>query len=202
MPTVTGLFADRETTESAVDHLVESGVDRGAIGVMWKDRSLRQPEEVDAVEYRDHHEGPRAEAAKAASGGAIGGAVAGAGAILLASAGVALVPGIGALLTAGTAAATAAAAAAGALGGSATGGLLGAVIGATDHGATKVVKKQTRYREAIERDGFIVTASVEADITPEVVEMFEEAGASDISVMRGEPIRRVEPQDDESVPIT
>lgn len=49
MPTVTGVFTDRETTESAVDHLVESGVDRGAIGVMWKDRSLRQPEEVDAV---------------------------------------------------------------------------------------------------------------------------------------------------------
>lgn len=202
MPTVTGVFTDREATEAGVDHLIASGVDRAAIGVMWKDKSLRQPEEFDTVEYRDHHEGARAEATKGASGGAIGGAVAGAGTVLLASAGVALVPGLGALLAAGTAAATAAAAAAGALGGSATGGLLGAAIGATDHDATKVVKKKTRYREAIERDGFIVTANVEDDSTPRVVEMFEEANATDISVMRGDPIRRVEPQDDASVPTT
>lgn len=186
MPTVMGVFEDRESTESVVDELAKSGVDRDDIGVMWKDTSRREEETIEKVEYRDHHEGVGSEAAKGAGGGAAGGAVAGGGTVLLASAGVALVPGIGALLVAGTAAAAAAATAAGAVGGAATGAVFGTVIGATDNDASKSVEEQTRYREALDRDGFIVTADVDDDDKSEVVETMREAGATDVSVLRDE----------------
>ena len=181
-----GVFEDREDTESAVDRLTDSGVDSEAIGVVWKDKTNREVDTIEKVEYHDHHEGAGAEAAKGAGGGAVGGAIAGGGTVLLASAGVALVPGIGALLVAGTAAATAAAAAAGAVGGAATGALFGAAIGATDNDASKSVEEQTRYRDALERDGFVVTVDVDDEEKAGVAEVLKEAGGTDVSVLRDE----------------
>ena len=181
-----GVFADRETTEAAVDRLTDSGVDPDAIGVVWKDKTNRQVDTIEKVEYHDHHEGAGAEAAKGAGGGAVGGALAGGGTMLLASAGLALVPGIGAFLVAGTAAATAAAAATGAVGGAATGALFGAAIGATDKDASKSVEQQTRYRDALERDGFVVTVDVVDEEEADVAETLKEAGGTDVSVLRDE----------------
>lgn len=179
-----GVFGERENTEAAVDRLTDSGVNSDAIGVVWRDKTNREVETIEKVEYHDHHEGAGAEAAKGAGGGALGGAVAGGGTMLLASAGVALVPGIGALLVAGTAAATAAAAATGAAGGAATGALFGAAIGATDNDASKSVEEQTRYRDAVERDGFVVTVDVDDEDEADVAETLREAGGTDVSVLR------------------
>ncbi|MDX1469687.1 MAG: hypothetical protein R3258_10135 [Acidimicrobiia bacterium] len=184
MPTIIGVYTDRETTEQAIDGLTSGGVASDAIGVMWRDRSVAEPGEIKVVSYQDHHSTAASEAGKGVVGGAVGGAATGAGAVLLASAGVALIPGIGALLAAGTAAAAAIGAAAGAVGGGVTGGLFGAVLGAGDNEATKVVETQTRYRDVIERDGFVVTVEASDDETSEIVELMYSSGADDVSVLR------------------
>lgn len=184
MPTIIGVYQDREKTEQAVDTLTSGGVSADAIGVMWRDRSAPEPGEIKVVSYQDHHSSAASEAGKGALGGAVGGAATGAGAVLLASAGVALIPGIGALLAAGTAAAAAIAAVAGAVGGGVTGGIFGAVLGAGDNEATKVVETRTRYRDAIERDGFLVTVEAADDEASEVVDLMESSGAEDVSVLR------------------
>lgn len=185
MATVVGVFDDRTSTETAIEDMVDSGIDRDAIGVIWRDRTVSQPEEVETIRYVDHFEGPSAEAAKGAVGGAVGGAAAGVGTMLLASAGLALIPGVGALLAAGTVAATVAAAAAGAIGGGVTGGLVGALLGAADHDATKVTEKHTVYRDAIERDGFIVTIESDDPSVDAAKESLDHAGATEISVLAG-----------------
>lgn len=183
MTTVVGMFPDRNTTEDAIELLVQNGVERDALGVMWRDKSVRQPEIIKTVGYEDHHSDVGSEAAKGFAGGAIGGATAGAGTMLLASAGVALIPGVGALLAAGTLAATALAAGAGAVGGGATGGLLGALIGATDSDATKVVAEHTRYRTALDRDGFLLTVETSPKHSTFISEVMRKAGALDVSVL-------------------
>jgi len=185
MATVVGVFNDRTSTESAIADMVESGMDRADIGVIWRDKTVSEPEEVETIRYVDHFEGPSAEAAKGAAGGAVGGAAAGAGTVLLASAGIALIPGVGALLAAGTIAAAVAGAAAGAIGGVVTGGLIGALLGAADHDATKITEKHTVYRDAIERDGFIVTVESDDASLERAKEALEHAGATDVSVLAG-----------------
>lgn len=184
MPTIIGVYSDHEKTEQAIDTLTAGGVASEAIGVMWRDRSAPEPGEIKVVSYRDHHSTAGSEAGKGALGGAVGGAATGAGTVLLTSAGVALIPGIGALLAAGTAAAAAIAAAAGAVGGGVTGGIFGAVLGAGDQEATKVVETRTRYRDAIERDGFVVTVEADDDETGEIVDLMASSGAEDVSVLR------------------
>lgn len=186
MPAVVGVFPGRQETESAIDQLVQLGVEQDAIGVVWREKSVPKREEVEVIIYVDHFEEPAVEAKKGVIGGAVGGAAAGVGSVLLASAGgVVLATPIGALLAVGTAAAAAIAGAAGVLGGSITGGLIGALLGATDHDATKVKSTETQYRELMERDGFVVTIeAVEADVE-QVTESLASVGAAEISVLRG-----------------
>jgi len=185
MPAVVGVFPDRRETESAIDELVALGVDGDAIGVVWREKSVPKQEEVEVIVYVDHFEDPGTEAKKGAIGGAVGGGAAGVGSVLLASAGgVVLATPVGALLAAGTLAAAALAAAAGAVGGSITGGLIGALLGAADHDATKVTKIETQYRDAIERDGFVVTVEADEEDLDETSDALTEAGARDISVLR------------------
>ena len=185
MPAVVGVFPDRQETESAIDQLVAIGVDGDAVGVVWREKSVPKQEEVEVIVYVDHFEDPGTEAKKGAIGGAVGGGAAGVGSILLASAGgVVLATPVGALLAAGTLAAAALAAAAGAVGGSITGGLIGALLGAADHDATKVTKTETQYRDAIERDGFVVTVETSEEEVDETTEALTRAGARDISVLR------------------
>lgn len=183
MPTVTGIFYDRDATERALSELYQHGFDNEQVGVIWRDRSYSDP--VDTYEYKDRHyedqHGDAAEeAGKGAAGGAVGGAAAGAGTMLLAAAGLALIPGIGPLLAAGTAAATLAGAAAGAVGGGVTGGVIGALVGAGNDEA-EVAETHTHYREAISGEGFVVT--VETDSTADAVDALEDAGAEHVRVL-------------------
>jgi len=185
MPAVVGVFPNREETETAIDGLVERGVAKDAVGVVWREKSVPKTEEVEVWVYVDHFEEPVVEAKKGAIGGALGGGAAGVGSVLLASAGgVVLATPIGALLAAGTVAAAAIAAAAGAVGGSITGTLLGALLGATDHDATKVKTTEVRYMDAIERDGFVVTIEASEDETERVSTALAEVGATEVSVLR------------------
>lgn len=189
MSTVTGVFVDREPAERAIDQIAERGVSHDAVGVVWRDRIVRQPDEITVVGYEPHHDTAGAEAAKGAAGGALGGAATGAGTILLASAGVALLPGIGAVLAAGTAAATAAAAAAGGVGGAVTGGVIGALIGGTDDDASKVSETRRELHNAIEREGVVVSVDTlqTALAATEVADLLESAGAQDVRLLSDQP---------------
>lgn len=185
MPAVVGVFPNRQETESAIDGLVERGVDQEAIGVVWREKTIPTTEEVEVWVYVDHFEAPVVEAKKGAIGGAVGGGAAGVGGVILASAGgVVLGTPIGALLAAGALAAGAIAAAAGAVGGSITGGLIGALLGATDHDATKVKTIEVRYLDAIEREGFVVTIEADESAVESASEALAAVGASDVSVLR------------------
>jgi hypothetical protein len=186
MPAVVGVFPDRQETESAIDELVRLGVDQDAIGVVWREKSVPKQEEVEVFVYVDHFEEPAVEARKGALGGAVGGGAAGVGSVILASAGgIVLATPIGALLAVGTVAAAALAGAAGAVGGSITGGLIGALLGATDHDATKVKRTETRYRDAIEREGFVVVIETSEEGVDRASQALGEVGATDVSVLRG-----------------
>jgi hypothetical protein len=201
MPAVVGVFPDRKETETAIDGLVGLGVDQETIGVVWREKSVPKTEEVEVWVYVDHFEDPATEAKKGAIGGAMGGGAAGVGGVLLASAGgVVLATPIGALLAVGTVAAAALAAAAGAVGGSITGGLLGALLGATDHDATKVKQTETRYLDAIERQGFVLTINVDEDGVEQASDALSTVGAAEISVLRerGDQPRTVRFRQDDS----
>lgn len=188
MPAVVGVFPGRDETETAIDDLVDLGIDQDAIGVVWREKSVPKREEVEVFVYVDHFDDPATEARKGAIGGAVGGGATGVGSVLLASAGgVVLATPVGALLAVGSVAAAALAGAAGVMGGSLAGGLIGALLGATDHDATKVKRTETQYRDAIERDGFVVTIEAEEDALDEISEALISVGASDVSVLRGGP---------------
>ena len=194
MPAVVGVFSDRQDTENAIDELVGLGIDEDALGVVWREKSVPTTEEVTVTIYVDHFEQPAVEARKGAIGGALGGGAAGVGSVLLASAGgVVLSTPIGALLAAGTLAAAAVLGAAGLVGGSITGGLIGALLGAADHDATKVTKREIHYRDAIEREGFVVTIEVPEEELEQTSEALSSVGATDISILRehGDPPRTV-----------
>jgi hypothetical protein len=106
---------------------------------------------------------------------------------------------IGALLAVGTLAAAAVAGAAGVVGGSITGSLIGALLGAFDHDATKVKRTEIRYREVIERDGFVVTIEVAEKDVDRTADALASVGATDISVLRenGDQLRTVKLRHDE-----
>lgn len=198
MPSVVGVFLGREETETAIDQLVGLGVNQDALGVVWREKAEPVKEDVEITVYIDHFEEPSVEARKGAIGGAVGGGAAGVGSVLLASAGgVVLGTPIGALLAVGTIAAAAIAGTAGVVGGGLTGGLIGALLGATDHDATKTTRTETEYRDAIVKDGFVVTIDVEEDEIDETIAALDQVGANNISVLRhkGE-VRTVVKNDD------
>jgi hypothetical protein len=185
MPSVVGVFLGREETETAIDQLVTLGVDQDALGVVWRERAEPTRQEIEVIAYVDHFEEPAVEARKGAIGGAVGGGVTGVGTVLLASAGgVVLATPIGSLLAVGTIAAMAIAGTAGVIGGVLTGGVVGALLGATDHDATKVTRTETEYRDAIVRDGFVLTVDVEDELVDETISALETVGAGHISVIR------------------
>ena len=59
-----------------------------------------------------------------------------------------------------------------------------ALLGAADHDATKVKTTETQYRDAIERDGFVVTIETTEDKVDHASNALAAAGATDISVLR------------------
>lgn len=200
MPAVVGVFPGRDETETAIDQLVELGVDPDTLGVVWREKTVGKYEENERVVYIDHFDDPGTEARKGAIGGAVGGGAAGVGSVLLATTGGVIIGSpIGALLAVGTLAAAAVAGAAGVVGGSITGGVIGALLGATDHDATKKKITETEYRDVIERDGFVLTVMSEVESVERVSNAMAQVGASDISVLReqGESLRTVTLRHDE-----
>lgn len=187
MPTVAGIFYERDATERALSELYQQGFGTEQVGVIWRDLSYTGHEDIDTYEYQqrhseEHHGDAAEEAGKGAAGGALGGAAAGAGTVLLASAGLALIPGIGALLAAGTAAATLAGAAAGAVGGGVAGGIVGALIGAGDDDAD-LTETHARYRDAIHGEGFVVTVETGEDSVADAEDALMDAGAEEVTVL-------------------
>ena len=96
---------------------------------------------------------------------------------MLASAGLALIPGVGPFLAAGTLAGTLAAAAAGAAGGAVLGGAVGAI-----YGASKDDTRSTYYREGVDRGGALVTVNVAEGQESAVSDALRASGAKKVDV--------------------
>jgi hypothetical protein len=186
MPTILGVFRDHNDPEAVINQLVARGADRQHIGLVWREKIVRKAEEIEAVTYVDHFEGPAIEAKKGAWGGVVGGAAFGVASALLASAGILLGPNIAVILGTGTAAAAAAAAAAGAAGGGIAGSAIGALLGATDRGATKVIKSETEYHDVTETDGFVITIEAASERAAAATLDLEGVGATEITILGAE----------------
>lgn len=122
MPTVTGTFQDRETTEQAVDDLVAAGFSRDVISVVMSD-------ETRSRHFNNHDDVHGAHVAQGAAGGGVIGGTLGAiaGGILLSTAAVVATGG---LATPFIVAGPIAGALAGGGAGAAVGSIVGALIGA------------------------------------------------------------------------
>lgn len=168
MTEVVALFANRADAESAVRSLESMGFDAETMGYL-----NRHEEDRDFDMDSDRE----SEAAKGAAGGAAGGAAVGAGAGLLAATGVALIPGIGPFLAAGTLLGTLGATAAGAAGGAVLGGAAGAIFGddADD-------EQSTYYREGVEEGGSLITVHVDDDMGDRVQSTLRDMGAKRVDV--------------------
>jgi hypothetical protein len=171
MTEVVALFATRVDAQRAIESLEDLGYDESSIGYLDRRR-----DELDRDEHATDRDAAD-EAAKGAAGGAVGGAAVGAGAGLLASAGLAFVPGIGPFLAAGTLLGTLGATAAGAAGGAVIGGAAGAIVGANtddEHAAY--------YREGVEEGGSLVTVAVRDGEAADVASALDHLGAKRVAV--------------------
>lgn len=176
MSEVVGLFTNRASAEEAIRELHELGYTNESMGYLDRHRD----ETGEVISDPDYHvedstDDAAEEAGKGAAGGAVGGAVTGAGAALLASAGLLVVPGIGPFLAAGTVAATLGAAAVGAAGGAVLGGAVGAVAGASDD--DDVDETTAYYRRGIDQGDAMVTVQVSDGRESVVTDIMRGAGA-------------------------
>jgi hypothetical protein len=183
VPTLIAVFTGRDDTETVLNRLAEHGIDRGSIGLVWREKTVRRAEDIEVVTYVDHFEAPMAEAKKGVLGGVIGGATAGAGTVLLATAGIAIGPGIASILGTGVGVAAAAAAVAGAASGGVSGGVIGALLSVADNDATKVTTTETQYVEYVETDGFVLTFDYEDQDSDDLASALQEVGVDDISLL-------------------
>ena len=113
--TVVGLFADQPAAERGIQALKTAGFTEQQIGVAVRDRQQQQ----------EITEGTGTKAAEGAAAGAMGGGMVGGVIGLLAGVGALVIPGVGAIIAAGTLAS----ALTGAGIGAAAGGLIGALAG-------------------------------------------------------------------------
>ena len=81
------MFNEEGRSDEIVDLLSSGGVDRDAVDVVMREKTIRRIEDVEVTTYVDHFEEPVVEAKKGALGGVVGGAVAGAGSVFMALAG-------------------------------------------------------------------------------------------------------------------
>ncbi|HSJ28811.1 MAG TPA: hypothetical protein VLB67_11415 [Acidimicrobiia bacterium] len=180
MTEVIALFAQRSDAEGAIDALESMGFNADTMGYL--DGRHRAEDMIDgdvAPDFeRDRHGDAGDEAVKGAAGGAAGGAAVGAGAGLLAATGVALIPGIGPFLAAGTLIGTLGAAAAGAAGGAVVGGAAGAIFGA----ATDDDEYGTYYREGVQEGGSLVTVQADRDSVERIRSTLRDHGAKRVDV--------------------
>lgn len=179
MSEVVGLFNSRNEAETAADELLSRGYDAESLGYLDRHRDERGEVIVDPeydVEGHETHSETGEEAGKGMAGGAVGGAATGAGAALLASAGLLVVPGVGPFLAAGTIAGVLGATAVGAAGGAVVGGAAGAVVGAsTDDDPDD--ETSAYYRRGIDQGKAMVTVEVGDGQEAEVGDILRSAGA-------------------------
>ena len=187
MTEVVALFATRNEAENAIDMLDGMGYDASKVGYINRQSDVvTDSTKGDYTSTRDldgdtldGDKGDMAEeGAKGVAGGALGGAAVGAGAGLLASAGLALIPGVGPFLAAGTLLGTLGATAAGAAGGAVLGGVAGTIFGASNADD----ESSTYYREGVEQGGSLVTVNVEDAATSELTSLLHNAGAKKVDV--------------------
>jgi hypothetical protein len=183
MPTLVAVFTGRDDCDIVLDRLAEHGIDRGSVGVVWREKTIRKTEDIEVVTYVDHFEAPRTEARKGALGGVIGGAAAGAGTVLLAMVGIAIGPGLASLLGTGAALTVAVAALAGAVSGGVSGGAIGALLSVADNDATKVTTTATQFIEYQETDGFVVTLDHDDRDSDELAAVLHDAGVNELSLL-------------------
>jgi hypothetical protein len=157
MRTVTGLFADRQAVEDALNSLAAAGFSHDEIGLAVRE------DEAAALDEEDKGEAAVATAVRGvAGGGALGGLIG-----LLAGAGALLVPGVGPVLAAGALASVAGATAAGAGIGAAYGGLVGALTGwgvAEEHAHAALDVLHAGGALLVVRPGNAARAQLAADI--------------------------------------
>ncbi|MEO7912084.1 MAG: general stress protein, partial [Roseiflexaceae bacterium] len=144
--TIVGLFDDVNEAHTAVQELMDAGVDHNAISIVANDAK---------GEYKQY-KADGSSAAEGAGAGAVGGGVLGGVLGLLVGVGALAIPGIGPVLAAGPLAAALGAAGAstlvGAGVGAATGGLIGGLIGL---GIPE--EDANMYAEGVRRGGTLVT---------------------------------------------
>jgi uncharacterized protein (TIGR02271 family) len=164
MVNVIGLFDSRREAESAVQQLVNSGINRDYISLV----SRTESEERRDLKTDDDTSG-------AAKGAGIGAALGGVGGLLAGLAGLAI-PGIGPILAAGPIAA----ALGGALGGAGLGAAAGGLIGAlTDMGVPE--HEARHYEDAVRQGKTLLTVRVEDDASAErVASILDNCGAIEI----------------------
>lgn len=160
---VTALFKNRTEASSAVDGLLAQGILKNDISVLMAD-STRAKEF--AVEVNS--KAPEGAASGAAIGGTLGAVIAG----LTAVGTVALTGGAG-IVAAGPLVAALAGAGAGAAAGGITGGLIGLGF---DENEAKLVDKD------LENGSILVAAEVPDNKKEHIVDFFDAAGASNVSV--------------------
>lgn len=182
MSTVIGTLSERRAVELAIDTLVANGFSRDSFGVLWRDKDASSTENVPTNGATGDSSSVAAEAGKGVAGGAVGGAAAGAGTVLLTSAGLALIPGIGALLAAGTAAAAAVAATAGAVGGGVAGGVLGVLLGSSDNAVNESLASDRAYRSVLDREGFVLTVTTAPEDAGFAADVLEKIGGEDVAI--------------------
>jgi surface antigen len=143
-----GIFRDRESAESGIRALRQSGFDQDQIGVALRDRG-----DQSKLMAETGTKATEGAATGAAGGGVIGGLVG-----LLVGTGALMIPGLGPVLAGGALASilgvTGATAVAGASVGAATGGILGALVG------SGISEEEARYfDESFRGGGTLVTVS-------------------------------------------
>jgi hypothetical protein len=146
-----GIFRDRESAESGITTLRESGFDQDQIGVAMRDQSAQSQ-----LMMETGTKATEGAATGAAGGGVVGGLIG-----LLVGAGALVIPGLGPVLVGGALASvlgvTGATAVVAAGVGAATGGILGGLVG------SGISEEEARYfDESFRGGGTLVTVSAGA----------------------------------------
>jgi hypothetical protein len=164
MPNIIGLFDSRREAESAVQQLVNSGINRDFISIVSRN------DNEDTRDFRTDD-----DSSGAAKGAGIGAALGGVGGLLAGLAGLAI-PGIGPILAAGPIAA----ALGGALGGAGLGAAAGGLIGAlTDMGVPE--HEARHYEDAVRHGKTLLTVRAEDVASAErAASILDNCGAVDI----------------------
>jgi hypothetical protein len=160
---VFGIYRDRLHVEQGVDALLDAGF-------RSEDISVLLPDNVGTKDFahEKHTKAPEGATAGAATGGVLGGTLG-----LLAGIGALAIPGLGPFIAAGPIMAALSGAAAGAT----VGGVTGALIGM---GIPELEAK--RYEGKIKGGNVLISVHSEnSDQTKRAKEIFEQAGATDVS---------------------